>query len=197
MLASKAQEASLIAQAKSGAREAFEELIKSSYSKVLSFVSSHRDVFQEREDITQEAFLEAYRHIDSFKGLSSFATWVRGIAYHMVNHRRRKRKSSPFFLSMDGDEVPSFDKSPREVIEFNEIEGCLSRFIATLPPKEKQVFVLRVIDCVPYRGLCRQTRQSLAAAKRAFNRANHKWHRFLNEELSGDYEQAYIQKERD
>lgn len=195
MLTSKAQEACLITQAKLGVREAFDELIKRSYHRVLSFVCSHRDIFQEREDITQEAFLEAYKRIRSFKGLSSFATWVRSIAYHMIKHKRRKMKSSPFFLPLNENELPSFDKSPREVIEFNEVESCLSRFIATLPPKEKEVFVLRVLDYVPYRGLCRQTHQSLAAAKRAFNRANHKWHRFLNKELLGDYEQAYIQKE--
>lgn len=183
---SKTQEVDLISQARLGDSYALGQLIRGCYAKILAFVSSFKDLRPEHKDITQEAFLKAIENFDSFKGFSSFATWVKGIAFYLVKHRRRKLKNSPSLVPLY-KQLPSFDKSPQEVLELNELKGLFEQFIHTLPAKEKQVLCARVLDNLSYNSICQQTEQNLAAAKKTYNRANHKWKRFIEENLWGEY----------
>ena len=82
-------DADLIARARQGDPAAFGELIDrhrtSVYRAALAALGSHADA----EDAAQDAFLAAYRRLDSFRGESSFKTWLLTITWHQAINRRR------------------------------------------------------------------------------------------------------------
>lgn len=194
----KPEEALLVSRAKLGDTDAFSQLTKNCYDKIRGYLASQHDLFSEHEDITQDAFLEAFENIGSFKGLSLFSTWVKGIAYNLVKYRRRKIRRSvslvPYWDNLS-DNLSRFDKDPIKDLEYEELQAQLGRFINTLPPREKLVFSLKVLDADSYQSICRQTRQNLNACRKTFRRARDKWKRFLQAELNGTYEESILNKE--
>jgi len=82
-------DADLVARARQGDPAAFGELIDrhrvAVYRAALAALGSHADA----EDAAQEAFLAAYRRLDSFRGDASFKTWLLTITWHQAINRRR------------------------------------------------------------------------------------------------------------
>jgi RNA polymerase sigma factor (sigma-70 family) len=79
----------LVARARQGDPAAFGELVErhrmAVYRAALAALGSHADA----EDAAQDAFLVAFRRLDTFRGDSSFKTWLLTIAWHQaINHRR-------------------------------------------------------------------------------------------------------------
>jgi RNA polymerase sigma-70 factor (ECF subfamily) len=183
---SRAEQASLVTQAKLGDTNAFNQLVAGCYGKIRSYVASQHDLFYEHEDITQDVFLKAFENFASFRGESSFATWVRSIAYHLVRHRRRKLKNSVSLVPLF--ENINIDKEPETKLEYEELSEQLSRFINSLGPKERLVFSLKVLDNCSYNSICRETNQNLNACRKTFRRARAKWKKFIRNDLDSVYE---------
>lgn len=82
-------DAELVARARKGDQTAFGELIDrhrvAVYRATLAALGSHADA----EDAAQDAFLMAYRRLDTFRGEASFKTWLLTIAWHQAINRRR------------------------------------------------------------------------------------------------------------
>ncbi|HEY2149982.1 MAG TPA: sigma-70 family RNA polymerase sigma factor [Vicinamibacterales bacterium] len=82
-------DAELVARARKGDQTAFGELIDrhrvAVYRATLAALGSHADA----EDAAQDAFLTAYRRLDTFRGEASFKTWLLTIAWHQAINRRR------------------------------------------------------------------------------------------------------------
>lgn len=190
---SRAEEASLVARAKLGDADAFNCLTKNCYSKIRNYIASQRDLFYEYEDITQDVFLEAFKSMASFNGLSLFSTWVRGIAYNLVNHRRRKQKSSVCLVPLFDD--IRFDKDPLNELEYEQLSEKLSLFIDSLSPKEKLVFSLKVLDANSYNSICQQTHQKADTCRKTFKRARAKWKKFIRKEFNQIHETIIPDKE--
>src|SRR5206468_12142767 len=84
-------DADLVQRTRQGDTAAFGELIdrhrSAVYRAALAALGSHADA----EDAAQDAFLAAYRRLDSFRGDASFKTWLLTIAWHQAINRRRRR----------------------------------------------------------------------------------------------------------
>src|SRR5262245_47501228 len=82
-------DADLVARGRQGDCAAFGELIdrhrSAVYRAALAALGSHADA----EDAAQDAFLAAYRRLDSFRGEASFKTWLLTITWHQAINRRR------------------------------------------------------------------------------------------------------------
>src|SRR6267142_580477 len=82
-------DADLVVRARQGDPAAFGELIdrhrSAVYRAALAALGSHTDA----EDAAQDAFLMAFRRLDSFRGDASFKTWLLTIAWHQAINRRR------------------------------------------------------------------------------------------------------------
>lgn len=75
------------------------ELVSQHAQHVLGFVMRLLSDRSEAEDVAQDVFVKAYQRLDTFRGDSSFLTWVLRIAYHeSVNHLRRQR---PCMIELD------------------------------------------------------------------------------------------------
>jgi RNA polymerase sigma-70 factor (ECF subfamily) len=137
----------LIARAQSGDRGAFEELVRIHaqrlHTVVLRLCASGHDA----EEVTQEAFLRAWRAIDRFDGRSQFFTWLYRIG---INEARRHSERSQRIHAVSIDGAPHRELTdPREAPEArarqSEARAALEAAVSALPIDYRAPLVLRDI----------------------------------------------------
>ena len=101
----------------------------------------------EAEDVMQDAYVRAYKSLNTFQGKSSFATWLARIA---VNEAiQRKRKSQRMDPIEDGDRVMQLaarGESPEQIYGREELGAILEHAIAALPGHFRIVVMLREVE---------------------------------------------------
>ena len=134
-------ETELIARAKQGDTDAFCLLVsghkRSMYVLALRFCGNHHDA----EDLSQEAFLNAYRAVNRFRGDSSFHTWLRRIMVNaFLSHKRRKVLPQ----SVDVSDGPGFAIAGSDRTAFNNVmvQQVLER-IEKAPERQRLMFVMK------------------------------------------------------
>jgi RNA polymerase sigma-70 factor (ECF subfamily) len=103
----------------------------------------------EAEDVVQEAWIRAYRHLRQFEGRASFSTWVTRIAVHEALHRLRNRRDHQEIDAMQDarrDSFPALTPSPEKHAASAETQRLLEQAIDTLPDSYREVFVLRDVE---------------------------------------------------
>jgi RNA polymerase sigma-70 factor (ECF subfamily) len=149
-------EGELIARILAGEKELFHELIRPYermvYLTVLSIVKNET----EAEDGAQEAVINAYRHLGSFRGEAKFSTWLTMIAINEGRKRLRKAKSAAedsleeLAEDKEGDYTPApltdWREIPLEALERKELREALRNAVAELPDIYRQVFTLRDLE---------------------------------------------------
>jgi RNA polymerase sigma-70 factor, ECF subfamily len=148
-------EALLIAGILSGESHLYHELIRpyerSVYMTALSVVKNEADA----EDVAQEAFLKAFRHISSFRSESKFGTWLISIVLNEARGRLRRqailRMESLDDNPADGSGVSpallrDWREIPLQVVERKEIRELLQRAVLGLPEIYREVFLLRDVE---------------------------------------------------
>ena len=140
-----------------GDQAAFERLMRKYNSKLFRIARAILKDDSDAEDVLQDAYLDAYRHIEEFRGGSQLATWLTRI---VINHalmrvRKEKRRSSivPFrsFQAREGGpsatDVPDRQsESPSAGVLRSEIRRILERRIDELPTSFRTVFVMREVE---------------------------------------------------
>jgi len=150
------KEAELIARIVAGEKELFHELIQPYERMVYLTVSSILKNETEAEDAAQEAVINAYRHLSSFRAEAKFSTWLTTIAINEGRKRLRKAKGVTF-ESIDeqteekgGDYTPAqltdWREIPLEALERKELREALRKAVAELPDHYRQVFTLRDLE---------------------------------------------------
>src|ERR1700686_5507844 len=93
-------EGTLVERAQRGDELAYATLYQLHNKRVYSVCLRMTKDVAEAEDLAQEAFIQAFRNLNSFRGNSAFATWLYRIAVNTVLMKLRRRKSPPL-LSLD------------------------------------------------------------------------------------------------
>jgi len=147
-------ESALVAAAKSGNIEAFEELVSRYESKIFRLAMNITRNREDAEDAMQDAFLKSYSHLKNFQGDSRFYTWLVRITVNEALMRLRKRR--PNQVSLDEPVETGDDLMPREIEDWGpspeqryaqrELGTILSEVIEGLEPDYRTVFVLRDIE---------------------------------------------------
>jgi RNA polymerase sigma-70 factor, ECF subfamily len=145
-------DASLIAATRAGDRAAFGRLVglyqDRLYNSLLRVAGSAEDA----ADIVQDAFVQAYVKLDSFRGSSAFYTWLYRIAFNLaMSHARRERN----LVSLDGmkdmgSEPMDGRPMPAEHLERREEVQTLHAALASLSAEYRTILVLREIDGCRY-----------------------------------------------
>jgi len=145
-------EADAVRLAQNGNREAFEYLYHTHNRRVYALCLRMSGNPVEAQDLTQDAFLQLFRKIQSFRGESSFSTWLHRLTVNVVLMRFRKKRCPEVSL----DETFSADEegaSPR--IEIGEpdlrVRGTIDRLVIQraidrLPDGYKLMFVLHDVQ---------------------------------------------------
>jgi RNA polymerase sigma-70 factor (ECF subfamily) len=110
---------------------------------------------QDAEDLTQEAFLTAYKKLDHFENRSSFYTWLHRIAFHLaIDLQRRKSRTTKKHLGDDISEsslpLASDDLTPESIAMNKEMATKVNAALQRLDAERKNLIVLRDIDGLDY-----------------------------------------------
>jgi RNA polymerase sigma-70 factor (ECF subfamily) len=147
----------LVKRAKKGDSRAFDLLVLKYQGRVAQLVSRYVNNAAEVEDVTQEAFIKAYRALPKFRGDSAFYTWLYRIAANAAkNHLVALGRRPTTDLALDDSEsyeVPGRlkdNESPDEVIMGQQLEAVISQAIDVLPLELKAALTLREFEGLSY-----------------------------------------------
>ncbi len=145
-------EAEIIRLACGGAPHAFEHLYKTHSRRVYGLCLRLAGNPTEAEDLTQEAFLQVFRKIHTFRGESSFSTWLHRLTVNVVLMRLRKKRHRE--VSLDATVEPGEEDS-RPLIEMGgpdlRLNGVLDHVnlrhaIDRLPDGCREIFILHDVE---------------------------------------------------
>lgn len=146
-----ADERKLVAEVRLGSREAFEKLLDLYQDRVYGICRGMLGE-QEAEDAAQDALIEVYRSIDSFRGLASLSTWVHRVTVNVCLQRRRKSRPEALPID-DAHEHPDPSPDPSQRAEIGEARGRIDSALAKLPEIHRNVVVLHELQGLTY-GEC-------------------------------------------
>jgi RNA polymerase sigma-70 factor (ECF subfamily) len=141
-------EASLVAAARDGEQKAFGELVTRHQDRIYGLALRLTGDAEEASDLAQEAFLKAWRGMRSFRGGSSFYTWVFRITVNEARSRMRYHAVRPVAQSLDEVAVgrPSRGEGPPEHAARMERKEIVERALARLAPEQRMMVILRDLE---------------------------------------------------
>jgi RNA polymerase sigma-70 factor, ECF subfamily len=177
-------EIKLVARAKDGDFAAFTELINAHKDKVFALARRLAGNEQDAEDIVQDSLLKAIDKIDSFRGDSSFGTWLYAIALnqsrgHLDRQKQTQLKSIEEYLppAQDADDskaeharLYNWD-DPHTRLEADELKKVIDSGLEELPYIYREAFVLRYIEELSVKEVAAIIGESEAATKSRILRA--------------------------
>ena len=168
--------AELVAAAQGGDREAFDELVRVTYADSYTLALRLTGNEEDARDVVQDAYLRAFRGLKRFRGDAQFSTWMYRItancaATHLgrrSKHRHEELKDTDPVV----DERPATDPSLQA--DASALRDRLTVALEGLPPKLRQVVVLRDIYDLPHEAIAAELGISETAAKVRLHRARKK-----------------------
>jgi len=144
-------EAEAIERAKGGDAQAFQDLYDRHKRRVYSLCLRMTANTAEAEDLTQEAFLQLYRKIGTFRGESAFSTWLHRLSVNVVLMHLRKKNLPVVSLeetTQSGEEdTPKKDFGADDLALAGSIDRLqLQKAVENLPPGYRTIFVLHDIE---------------------------------------------------
>lgn len=191
-------EKALLEKARKGDINAFEMLIMEHERKAYNIAYRFLKNSEDAEDITQEAFLRAFKSIKKFKGQSSFSTWL----YRIINNtcidfvRSKQNKYTDSIdktIRYEGEEmemqIPSNENDPVETVETGEISALMQSMLNQLPDDQRMALVLRDIQGFSYQEIVEITGVGMGTVKSRINRGRMALKEMIEQkgELFSDY----------
>lgn len=162
MQAERMQELEIVRKVLSGDRDAFRALFDIHYPRILASAKRIMGDQESAADLAQDAFLKAYKNLSSFKGDSSFFTWVYKILVNACIDAKRKSShkfevatSEDYILSSTGADplVASFHGSQwsqEDLVYASELKTAISGALASLSPSHRDVIMMREVEGLSY-----------------------------------------------
>jgi len=139
---------------------------------------------EDAEDILQEAFIQAFRRLDTFRGESSFGTWLKKIVINRCLDFLKKRKLS--FMDSDEEKIPD---SQDELLDEEQISpDMIHECIQSLPEGARVVVNLYLMEGFSHKDSAKMLGITESTAKTQYHRAKHLLRERINEKLL--YEKA-------
>lgn len=172
-------EAEAIERAKAGDAECFEALYAMHKRRVYSLCLRMVGNTAEAEDLTQEAFLQLFRKIATFRGESAFSTWLHRLSVNVVLMHLRKKGLSEVSLEEamepQQEDGPKRDVGARDNILAGSIDRVnLERAIESLPPGYRIIFVLHDIEGYEHNEIAEMMGCSIGNSKSQLHKARMK-----------------------
>ncbi len=165
----------------------FERLYRENHAKVYRLAMSLAGNVHDAEDITQEAFFRAFRSYSTFRGDSSFFTWIYRIALNVANDHLKYRTKLPIKTFTE-----DLGYSYEEVIDTNPANNpetelfahqvrlkCLHALTECLQANERVVFCLAITLGLPHRQIAEILECSTGSVKTALHRAKKRWFGYM------------------
>lgn len=148
------------------------------YWHIRRMVINHEDA----NDVLQNVFIKIWTYLENFREESNLYTWMYRIATNetLTFLEKEKKRSS---LSFSDHESGLSNKLQAEKgFDANKLEWRLQQAIQSLPDKQKQVFLLRYYDEMPYEEMSKVLETSTGALKASYHHAVKKVEEFLKKD---------------
>jgi RNA polymerase sigma-70 factor, ECF subfamily len=176
----------LIREAQRGDRSAFDSLVRRYDQSVLRLALHMLGNEQDAQDVHQEAFLKAYRHLGNFRFECSFYTWLYRIVTNLcLDHlrRRKSRREDPAtVIDSRGDEMDLLSNvsdtrsmaDPARELDRKRMGQSISEALDKLTPRERTVFELKHYQGLKLRTIGEMLNTTEETAKNTLFRATRK-----------------------
>ena len=180
--------AELVRKAQQGDEAAFEQLYEAHKRRVFSLCLRMIGDPSRAEDLSQQAFLQLFRKIGSFRGQSAFSTWLHRLVVNVVLMHLRKKGLDVVPLE---ETDSSRDERPRK--EYGSVDRhlagsvdriTLQRAIDGLPPGYRRIFVLHDVEGFEHNEIARMTKCSVGNSKSQLHKARLKLRESLRREVT-------------
>ena len=155
-----------------GSLSAFEVLYEKYHRRTYSLCLRMTGNQTEAEDLTQEAFIQLFRKVGSFRGDSAFSTWLHRLTVNQVLMHFRRRSVKNERTSEDGEipeQVVHGTANPRKMPVVDRI--ALKNAIAELPNGYRRVFVLHDVEGFEHEEVARMMGISIGTSKSQLHKA--------------------------
>jgi len=172
----------LAKDAAAGDMSAFEELYRRHNRRVYSLCLRMTANVEEAEDLTQEAFIQLFRKIGSFRGDSAFTTWLHRLTVNQVLMHFRKRSVKLEKTTEEGEtpeQTVVGTENPNQMPVIDRI--ALDSALAQLPPGYRTVFVLHDVEGHEHEEIARMLGCAVGTSKSQLHKARMKLRRLLTE----------------
>ena len=134
-----------------GETTAFDLLVRQYQPTIFRLARRMTRNAEDARDLTQEAFVQAYRSLAGFHGQSSFSTWLYRIAVNLcLNHLKAIRRGDP--VEVDGSH-PDVREDALTTLVTAERDRALAAAIEELPPQQRATLTLRVYQGLSHREI--------------------------------------------
>jgi len=149
----------LVERAQHGDKKAFELLVVKYQRKLARLLSRFIRDASEVEDVTQEAFIKAYRALPSFRGDSAFYTWLYRIGINTAkNYLVALGRRAPTVTEIDNEEAEDIEvgeqlkdmNTPEQQMITRQIAETVNSTLLELPEELRTAITLREIDGLSY-----------------------------------------------
>lgn len=148
----------LVKRVQKGEKGAFDFLVLKYEHKIVNLVMRYVRDSELALDITQEAFIKAYRALPRFRGDSAFYTWLYRIAVNTAKNHLAAQRRRPMDIELDLQDPEQYGlhaklketDTPEGMALSQELQNTLERAIAALPDDLRQAIILRELDGMSY-----------------------------------------------
>jgi RNA polymerase sigma-70 factor (ECF subfamily) len=186
---------SLIDRIRAGETACFEVLMRRHNERIYRTVRAVLGDDADVEDVMQQAYVNAYQHLDAFEGRARFSTWMTRIAINEAYARLRKRhRTEPAPWEDEhamADEPEAAGPSPEQIAARLEMHALLERAVDTLSMPNRMVFVLRSVEGLSTAETADCLKISEEAVKTRLHRANEALRLWLAAQVGGAVHDAF------
>jgi RNA polymerase sigma-70 factor (ECF subfamily) len=171
----------LIAAAKAGDRQAFEELVRRTYLDTYNLALRLTANEEDARDVVQETYLRAWKGIGRFRGDARFTTWLYRITANTASTTvdRRRRHRTVTLDDLHDLEDHGLDTRPEEAAETAADLALVAAALEALAPRLRAVVVLKDVYGLPHEAIAEELGISVTASKVRLHRGR----KHLREEL--------------
>lgn len=176
-------ECDLVRRAKCGDSEAFGRLVAMYQDRLFTTLTHIVRRRADAEDIVQDAFVQAFVKLGTFRGGATFYTWLYRIAVNLAlsrGRRYRRRRSIEQTQHLEGHELYDTGSCPVERIERQEYADTIQKALATLSEEHRAILVMRGIEGFDYETIGQILNLNPGTVRSRLHRARMRLKRQLN-----------------
>lgn len=185
------QDALLVQKIQAGQLDCFDQLVKKYKERLYAIVYNLCANKEDAAEISQDALIKAFRMIQSFKGKSSFFTWLYKIAVNTTYNALRKNRFKRFFSLENftiNEENPIIDelsskKQADKAILLSELQEKLNESLQKLSTKHRTVVVLFEIEGLSHAEIAQITGTSEGTVRSRLHYAKQELQKYLKDYL--------------